>query len=426
MEEEEIIEITEEDSDRSVKEELSKLKARHIFRGDILVWFMVAALIGFSLLVIYSSTISLVLKEHSGDTFYFIKRRFRDILISLTALFVVYRFRIDLIYRLIDVLFGFWILMLVLTLFFGDDVNGAARTLGPIQSSDFAKIAMIVLLAKLLTKYKDKVPYVTFIPFRTFRNRYKIKTGQVKEEDIEELERANQRELYVWRKYSWRFLLPIALTFLFIFPANLSTGILVIVIGLVVLLIGGIRFIDIASLSTVCGGGIYSLISFLAQFEVFNRVRVWKNRIDTFFSPEDSFQSLQAKVTIARGWIPRGPGSSIQRANLPRSESDFMFAFIIEEYSVLGAICIMLIFIWLFSRARRIARNLDDRFEALVCVGLSFFIVFQAAIHCLVNVGLMPVTGLVLPFLSAGGSALVSMSIAIGLVLNVSMRQRKV
>lgn len=403
----------------------SRLRLRNIFVGDGLVWFIVGYLIVFSLLLIYSSTISITLKDHGEDILYFLRRRFRDIIVASIALIIAIKIRLPFIYKYMELFFGASILLLIITLIFGEEVNGATRTFHSIQPSDFAKIAMILMLAKIMTKYKDVIPYVTFIPLRTLRNKFKMKSGGLSKEEMYELDRLNLREMYVWRNYSWKFLLPIILTFAFIFSANLSTGLMVIIIGFAVLIMGGIRFFDIAALSSIIGGLIYSSISILANFEYFGRVKTWKMRIDTFFSTEDSFQSMQAKRTIAQGLIPQGPGGSVQRANLPRSESDFMFAFIVEEYGVIGAVFIMLSFIWLFSRARRIAMSLDDNFEVLICVGLSFFITFQAAIHCLVNVGLMPVTGLVLPFLSAGGSALVSMGVAIGLILNISRKRIK-
>lgn len=405
----------------SIKKKLSKIKLEQVFKGDVYIWFMVLVLMLLSLLFIFSSTASLVYKYHPDNPGYFVLRRFAHLMVGAVVIFVVYMYDSKKYYKYAEKIFFVCIGLLAATYVVGTSVNGAVRSIGPFQPSDFAKIAMIIMLAKVLTKYRDILPEVTFLPIGTWisMNKRNLLPKAQKKQD-----RKNHRVMYIWRNYSWRFLLPIAIMFALIVPANLSTALVVAMMGIAVLLMGGIRFKEVFKLGAIIGAIGYISLFILAKSGLMPRAATWISRISTFFSGDDSFQSHHAKVAIARGWLPRGPGSSVQRASLPRAESDFMFAYIVEEYSLLIATVIILLYIWLFQRAIKIVRRYDNRFESLLCLGLGFFLCFQALVHCMVNVGIAPVTGLVLPFLSNGGSGLVSMSIAVAIMLNISKHQR--
>lgn len=405
----------------SVKKKLSKIKLEQVFKGDVYIWFMVLVLMLMSLLFIFSSTASLIYKYHPDNPGYFVLRRFAHLMVGAVVIFVVYMYDCRKFYKHAEKIFYGSLALLAATYVIGESVNGAVRSIGPIQPSDFAKIAMIILLAKLLTKYKDILGEVTFLPIGTWISMWR---RNLPPKAQRKQDRKNQRVMYIWKNYSWRFLLPIFLMFALIVPANLSTSLVVAMMGIAVLLMGGIRFKEVFKLGAILGGIGYVSLFILAKSGLMPRAETWVSRVNTFFSGDDSFQSHHAKVAIAQGWVPQGPGNSVQRASLPRAESDFMFAFIVEEYSIIVATIIILLYIWLFQRAIKIARRYDNRFESLLCLGIGFFLCFQALVHCMVNVGIAPVTGLVLPFLSNGGSGLVSMSIAVAIMLNVSKHQR--
>lgn len=404
----------------SRRKKLSRIKMEHLFKGDPYIWFMVMILMMLSILLIFSSTASLVYKHHVDDPGYFVLRRIAHLIVGSIVIFAVYMYDSRKYYKYADILYWGSVGLLAATYVIGQSVNGAVRSIGPIQPSDFAKIGMIIMLAKTLTKYKDIIPEVTFLPISTWisMTRRNLPPKAQRKQD-----RKNQRVMFVWKNYSWRFLLPIVVVVALIVPANLSTSLVVMVMGIAVLLMGGIRFREVFKLGAVLGLLGYISLFTLAASGLMPRAETWVSRINTFFSGDDSFQSHHAKIAIANGWIPQGPGNSVQRASLPRAESDFMFAFIVEEYSLIVATIIILLYIWLFQRAIKIVRRHNDRFESLLCLGLGFFLCFQALVHCMVNVGIAPVTGLVLPFLSNGGSGLVSMSIAVAIMLNVSKHQ---
>jgi cell division protein FtsW len=165
-----------------------------------------------------------------------------------------------------------------------------------------------------------------------------------------------------------------------------------------------------------------------------NRVEVWKNRIETYFSGESSpdadFQANQAKIAISTGKLfGKLPGGSTQRNLLPQSNSDFIFAIIVEEYGLFGATVLILCYLAMMFRGVQIARKCDYAFAALMVLGLTIMIVFQAFTNMLVAVGLFPVTGQTLPMISWGRTSVVMISFSLGAILSVSRvmnaRQRR-
>jgi cell division protein FtsW len=158
-----------------------------------------------------------------------------------------------------------------------------------------------------------------------------------------------------------------------------------------------------------------------------NRVEIWKNRIENFFSSaegntDDDYQSNQAKIAISTGGLfGKAPGRSTQRNMLPQSNSDFIFAIIIEEYGlILGALPLILAYMILLFRAITIARKCETAFPAFLVLGLTVMIVIQAMLNMLVAVGLFPVTGQTLPMVSWGRTSVLVMSFSIGAILSVS------
>jgi len=172
------------------------------------------------------------------------------------------------------------------------------------------------------------------------------------------------------------------------------------------------------------------MIVFLAVFitvimtkDLGGRVGTWKHRIESYISgdQEDNYQVSQAKIAIVRGGpIQLRPGKSIQRNFIPHPYSDFIFAIIIEEYGLLGAIMIMALYMYLLFRAAIMVRKSSRTFPAFVAIGLAMLITFQAMINMAVAVNLVPVTGQPLPIISWGGSSMLSTCVSLGIILSVS------
>jgi cell division protein FtsW len=222
------------------------------------------------------------------------------------------------------------------------------------------------------------------------------------------------------------FIVPVAIVCGLILPENLSTALMIFGISLVIMFIGRIPFKFIVA---YIGMGIVGFIIFalvLSAFTKDNRVEVWKNRIEHYFSGEmdadGDYQSNQAKIAISTGGLfGKAPGGSVQRNILPESNSDFIFAIIIEEYGLLfGAVPLILAYMILLFRGITIVKRCDTAFPAFLVLGLIIMIVVQAMVNMLVAVGLIPVTGQTLPMVSWGRTSVLVMSFSIGAILSVS------
>jgi cell division protein FtsW len=279
----------------------------------------------------------------------------------------------------------------VLTLIFGLDLNDAKRVLPlpfnlTFQTSDLAKLTLIIYLARLLTKKQDQIKdfRTAFIPL----------------------------------------ILPVLTVVFLIMPANLSTALMLFTISLVVLFIGGVDFKYIAALvgSGVVVFALFVLIILQLPEEQQLRMGTWKNRIENHFKDEgEPYQVEQAKIAIASGGLfGKGPGNSTQRNFLPHPYSDFIYSIIIEEYGYIGGVFVLLLYIILLHRAVVIVTKIPQTFGAFLTIGVVFSLVLQAMINMAVNVGVVPVTGQPLPLVSMGGTSIWFTSLSIGIVLSVS------
>lgn len=263
------------------------------------------------------------------------------------------------------------------------------------QTSDLAKLALIMFLARMLSKRQDNI------------------------KDF------NQAFLPI--------MIPVLIVCGLILPANLSTAAMLFVTSLVLMFIGRINIAYIISLITigaVCLGIFVAIGLSVEQSEpssknsaITNRVITWKNRITNFSdgSSQANYQAEQSKIAIATGgFVGKGPGGSTQRNFLPQSYSDFIFATVIEEYGIIGGTFTLLLYLILLYRGIMIAKNAPRTFGSLLAIGLSFSLVFQAMINMAVAVNLFPVTGQPLPMVSMGGTSIWFTCLAVGIILSVS------
>ena len=136
---------------------------------------------------------------------------------------------------------------------------------------------------------------------------------------------------------------------------------------------------------------------------------------------DKDFQAQNAIEAIQLGKLTgRGPGNSLKRDILPNAYDDYIYSIIVEEYGLFGGIIVIWLYLWFFVRCIRIAQSCKKEYSTIVVLGLSFLIVLQAFLHILVNIGIFPVTGQTLPMISKGGSSLVIMSIAFGVILAIN------
>lgn len=153
------------------------------------------------------------------------------------------------------------------------------------------------------------------------------------------------------------------------------------------------------------------------------RVETWISRISDFMSNENGggYQVQQSKIAIANGsWLGVGPGNSTQRNFLPAAYADYIYAIICEEYGLIGATGILLLYLWLLFRVSRIVMKSPKAFGAILAMGLTLNLVVQAFANMAVSVNLVPVTGLTLPLVSMGGTSVLFTSVAFGIIMSVS------
>jgi cell division protein FtsW len=364
------------------------------FKGDRIIWGLVALFMFYSLLAVYSSSVGVAFVRHGGNTSYFLWTQSLILAASLVIIVIVHY----LPYRIYFSLAGLFLIisagLLILTYAFGSRVNEATRWLVipgigfSLQTSDIAKVALVLYLARSLAKF--------------------------------------QNELNSFMLVTRNFILPVGIICALILPENLSTAMMIFGISLVIMFIGRVPF---RFLLTYVGIGVAGVILFaflLTMVSKDNRVQVWKNRIEHFFSgstdDDGDYQSNQAKIAISTGGLfGKAPGKSTQRNMLPQSNSDFIFAIIIEEYGLLfGAVPLILAYMILLFRGITIARKCETAFPAYMVMGLIVMIVIQAMLNMLVAVGLFPVTGQTLPMVSWGRTSVLVMSFSIGAILSVS------
>ncbi len=360
-------------------------------RGDMIIWLVVILLAALSLMGVYSASSSLVWKQRSGFTEYYLIRRAIILLIGFAVMYGVHLIPYRYFSRIFLILLYLSVPLLIATLLYGKDLNHARRVLPlpfglSFQTSDFAKLALIVYLARELT----------------------IKQVNIK----------SFKEAFV------PLILPVIVVTALIFPANLSTAALLFATSLVLMFIGRVNMKYI--LSTVAIGilGVLLLVGIAKTFpDLLPRKATWEKRIDSFLNDkgEENFQVTQSKIAIASGGITgKGPGNSEQRNVLPHPYSDFIYAFLIEEYGIFMGAFVLLLYFILFFRALTLIRKTNGDFGAFLAIGIVFSLVFQALVNMAVAVNLFPVTGQPLPLVSMGGTSFLFTSLGIGVLLSVS------
>lgn len=368
------------------------VKLFNYLKGDKVIWMVVLLLSIISVLVVYSSSNALAQKFKGGNTEAYLIKHAGLIALGFLLMYFVHKINYKYLSRVSQIAYIISIPLLLFTLLRGVSAGEANRWLEipgiglTFQTSDFAKLALIIYVARVLTLKQDQLSDIKVI-FRSL-------------------------------------LLPISIICLLIFPANFSTAALIFVTCLLIMFVGRVPLKFILGIVGAClvGAILFGTIIWYKP-EIIKRGPTWKARIENFIKgdTQSNYQSEQAKIAVAKGGaFGVGPGNSTQKNFLPQSASDFVFAIIIEEYgSIIGLLLLFLYMILLF-RSIRIMRNTEKTFGGLLAVGLSFSLVFQALINMAVAVNLFPVTGQPLPLISMGGTSIWFTCVTIGIIISVS------
>ena len=369
-------------------------------KGDRLIWSIATLLAIFSFLPVYSAASNLAYSNGAGNTFSFFVKHFMHLLLGFAIMFAMHKVPYKYFRGLSMVMLPIVLVLLIITVLQGTMIDGANASRWiqiPIigmsfQTSTLAALVLMVYVARYLSKISEKT--VTF----------------------------NETILPLW--------IPVFLVLALILPANFSTTAILFAMVVLLAFIGGY---PLRYLLLIIGSGLMGLLLFILIAKSFpeampNRVDTWISRIDSFVDgseTQEDYQIERAKIAIATGRTPVGPGKSVQKNFLPQSSSDFIFAIIIEEYGLLGGLFLLLMYSWLLFRLVIVAQNAETVFGKLLVLGVGLPIVFQAMINMAVAVELFPVTGQTLPLISSGGTSIWMTCLAIGIVLSVSAKREE-
>ena len=403
----------------------------NLFKGDKVIWMIFFFLCMISIIEVYSASSSLSYK--SGNYMGPVLRHMSILLMGLGSMICMLQVKckyFKLVTPFILLISG---IMLLWVLFAGHSTNGAARWISFIgiqfQPSEIAKGAVVLAVAQILsaTQTKDGAD-----------------------------------------KKAFKFVLWICIPYaLAICLENLSTAMLLCLTVLCMMIIGQVSMRQIGKLVGIVSLIIIIIFAGIMIFgqdkeieaqkmgnsltektvqaseeepgiikKIFHRADTWKGRIDKWLDnkpvpPEDvdldkDAQIAHANIAIASSnIIGKGPGNSVERDFLSQAFSDFIYAIIIEELGITGAIIVALLYIFLLFRTGQIANRCENTFPAFLAMGLAILLVTQALFNMLVAVGIAPVTGQPLPLISRGGTSTIINCLYVGIILSISRTAKK-
>lgn len=361
--------------------------------GDKVIWAVVILLSVFSLLSVYSSTGSIT------GSWNLVGKHSLILLFSFALIYICHLIPYPYYSKIAILLLFISIPLTLLTVVFGKSVHGAIRAIEipfmgfSFQTFDVAKLAIVMFVARHLSRNQE-----------------------------------NPSDL---KKSFFPILIPTLFLALLILRHDLSTAALIIVVVLTLMFIGRVKIkylLSILAVFALSFGILY--VAAKSKPEVLPRVHTYANRVDAFitsiFSKEEKKFEENTQDNIIRYAIADGkvfgamPGNSKARNHLANASSDFIFAIIVEEYGLVGGFIIMLSYLIIFFRVIKIALNTEKFFGTLLIIGCGLLIVVQAFTNIGYTVGVLPTTGLTLPFISMGGASLWFTAITIGIILSIS------
>ena len=336
----------------------------------------------FGLIMIYSA--SYVWSEYKFNTPYkFVRNQAIFFIIGVLLMYIVSKIHYSFYYKYSKYILLFCILLLILVLIpgIGTVRNGSRSWFGigsfGIQPSEFTKLALIIFTSKYLTNHKNQLPIMV---------------------------------------------ITICIFGIIMLQPDFGTG------TIIVMTIFGILFVNGMKLSLIIKIGLIGIVGVVVLILV---APYRLSRIMSFLNPwsdplGSGFQIIMSMYAIGPGGVfGLGFGNSVQKHfYLPEPQTDFIFSIISEEFGFVGVLLISILFITLIYTGIKIALNSKDKFSKNLSFGIIFGISFQAILNLMVVVGLIPVTGVTLPFLSYGGSSLLISFLSIGILLNISRYQR--
>lgn len=353
---------------------------------DKILLLSVLSLITLGILIIYSAS-NIWAKYKFNDSMHFAKQQFIFALIGFFIMIIFSKIDYKFYYKKANLILGTCIVLLILVLIpgIGSVRNGSRSWFGigsfGVQPSEAAKLGLIIFTSKYLNNsnkflksYKEGVIPILLVVFLFFG--------------------------------------------LIMLQPDMGTGVILFVSIIALLFISGVnmKFFFIMGILGLLGVIGLVIIAPYRMDRITSFINPWKDPLGT------GFQIIQSLYAIGPGGLlGRGFGNSIQKHfYLPEPQTDFIFSIITEEFGIVGAFIVIGLFIMILYRGIKISLNAKDNFSKYLSFGMTFQIIFQATLNLMVVSGMIPVTGVTLPFLSYGGSSLLVSMSSIGIILNIS------
>ena len=365
-----------------------KIKMSKKIDSQMLILTLLLILVG--LIMLFSASYAIAIEDFN-DPYHYVTRQGIFAAVGIAAMWVMSYFDYHWLHRFAIPLYAVCVLLLLLVLLFGVEVNEAKRWLqiGPLQfqPSEIAKVAIIILFSSLAVK--------------------------------------NQKDINKFSKGLVRYLALIALVAVFTLKQpHLSATVIIAATGIIIIFVAGANVYQLIALGSagVLGAAGFIMLNPYAL----TRLKVW---IDPFIDPlNKGWQGSQSFITIGSGGLfGLGFGQGRQKyLFLPEPTNDFIFPVICEELGFVGAVAVILLFAMFIFRGYLIAVSAKDKFGMFLAVGITTKVAIQTIINLFVVTGIMPITGASLPFFSYGGTAILIQIWEIGILLNISRQSKKV
>lgn len=387
---------------------------RRLFSGDRVLWIIIVVLSVISVLVVYSSTAKMAYDAHTvRSTSHFLQQQVMILGLSFGIMLFVHKIDCRIYFYLTRPAYFLSLLLTVAVYFIGATTNGAARwiPLGPFQfqPSEALKVATVLFLAQQLAGRQSKIDRIRIVPSLRFWTW-----------------RSSPEQRRIWREGTWPILMPMIASCLVIFPAHTSSAVLVFAASWVMMLIGRVRIRELLKLLGLAAAGVVLIVTLnlgrseTAEGRVSTWIHLWtQSQRD---KPVENLSDTERSMIAIHngGLLGEGAGQSAMRVEMIHPESDYAYAFFVEEYGLVLAVVLLMLYLWIFFRAIEIFRRCGTAFPGLLVLGLALLITCQALLHIMVTVNLIPETGQTLPLISRGGSSVLFTSVALGMILGVS------
>ena len=372
---------------------VKKMSNKRYFDYSLL--FVIIFIVGFGLVMIYSTSSYTAQMEYGSSEYYFKKQLIFDVL-GFIMMYIMYRLDYHVLRKIAPAFFALSLLLILALIPFGKTANGATRWIrfGPIgvQPADVSKTAVIIMLSAAVCAAGSKIKRLWYNFF-----------------------------LFV-------LIAGLEAILIMVISSNMSSALIILAIAFVMIFVAYPKYKFFVVLAGLGAGGVAALYNWLLGIAHQGMTENFRmNRLLMWIQPENyssgiGYQTVQGLYAIGSGGLfGKGLGKSLQKLGfIPESQNDMIFSIICEELGVFGGIFVLILFGYLLYRLFFIAQNAPDLFGSLIVTGIFIHIALQVILNIAVVLNLMPNTGVTLPFISYGGTSIVFLMSEMAIALSVA------